>query len=128
MSEADLFDLWFAHTDAILTLLFGHFSVTSAFLAVAYLAGKEISRSLSAIVVALYSVMTVALIVSVERHGVAALSVRDELAARGSAWHSLMTEPQAILPITTYALVTTMTVFFVVSILYFFQMRKKHDP
>ena len=124
MSESDLLVIWLGHTDALTTILFGHFSMTSAFLAVGYLAGKAIPTRLASIAIGLYAVMALTLTGTAQRHGVAAISVRDKLASMDANWHSMISEPQFIFPIAMYTLVVSMAVISFVSIAYFLSARR----
>ena len=124
MSEAELANLFHAHTETFTVMLFGYFSVTSAFLAAIYLVGKTLPPLLAYVILALYAVTALTLTGLAERHINLVIDIRNELASVGANWHSAVSEPQFILPTATYAGIFSMFAIFCVSIVYFFHTRK----
>ncbi|MGK0224643.1 MAG: hypothetical protein ACI9ON_003900, partial [Limisphaerales bacterium] len=53
MTEADFAALFHDHADSVVTILFGYFSVTSAFLVASYLTARTLPTTLTYVVVAL---------------------------------------------------------------------------
>ena len=127
MSEADLSMLFHAHGDSLLTVLFGYFSIASAFLIAAYLAAPLIPPRLAQLIVTLYSFTAIVLMGMINRQGALIVSVRDQLALAGATWHDAVSEPQFILPTVMNALVIIMLAFYIASIVYFFHARSNVD-
>ena len=93
MSESEIANLFIGHVDSFVTILFGYFSITSAFLVASYLAARTIPTLLAYVMVSLYSTVALALIGYAQRHGVVAVALRNELKQLGVDWHTAATEP-----------------------------------
>ncbi|MEH6543718.1 MAG: hypothetical protein V7721_07230 [Porticoccaceae bacterium] len=125
MSESEIANLFIGHVDSFVTILFGYFSITSAFLVASYLAARTIPTLLAYVMVSLYSTVALALIGYAQRHGVVAVALRNELKQLGVDWHTAATEPSIILPTLQNMMVVSMLVIFVASIWYFFYARNR---
>ncbi len=72
--------------DSVVTVLFGYFSITSAFLAAGYLVGPSLPKVLRRTIVGLYSFMALTLIAWCERYVQSLIILRD-LMREGASWH-----------------------------------------
>lgn len=127
MSEAELASLFQNHTDSVANLLFGYFSVTSAFLVASYLAAQSLSRSLRIVVLALYSVTALTIVGYCNRHATVAVAIREELRALGATWHTAVSEPSFILPSLNNTIVVSMLAIYAASIWYHFHAAKRNN-
>ena len=125
--EIELAALFQSHADSVATLLFGYFSVTSAFLGASYFVATTLSRGLATVVVALYSVTGLALIGYCERHGALLVQIRTELVRLDVSWHTAVSEPSFVLPSLNYTIVAAMFAIYIASIWYFFNARRQAD-
>ena len=123
MTEADLSILFHAHADSVVTILFGYFSVTSAFLVASYLAARSLPIVLTYVVIALYTLAALSLIGYCERHAELLINIREELRAAGVMWHTAVSEPRYVLPILNYTMVGSMLAIYFASIWYHFHAR-----
>lgn len=83
MNEADIGILFNGHVDSFVTILFGYFSITSAFLVASYLAAKAIPTLLAYVLVLLYSTTALSLIAYAQRHSAVAIGLQHELKDAG---------------------------------------------
>ena len=127
MTEMDFAELFHAHGSTAIELVFGFFSVTSAFLVAVYLAGRKIAASLAVVIVILYSFTAIFLIGLTERNMNVVIAARNELALLGATWHPVTTENLAILPTFAYGMVGVMALVFFASIWYFIDSRRGDD-
>ena len=128
MSEAEIGLLFNEHVDSFVTILFGYFSITSAFLVASYLAAKVIPTLLAYVLVFLYSTTGLALIAYAQRHGQVCAGLQHELKTIGATWHVVATEPVWLFPLMTNTMVFSMLAIFVASVWYFFYARKSDVP
>lgn len=91
MSEAEIGLLFNEHVDSFVTILFGYFSITSAFLVASYLAAKAIPQLLAYVMILLYSTTTLSLIAYAQRHGEVAVGLGHELRDLGVTWQVIPT-------------------------------------
>ncbi len=124
MSEAEIGLLFNEHVDSFVTILFGYFSITSAFLVASYLAAKEIPPLLAYVMVILYSGTTLGLIAFAQRHGEVAAGLGRELRNLGVTWQVVATEPEWLLPLLTNTMVFSMLAIFFASVWFFFYARQ----
>jgi hypothetical protein len=124
MSEADYSMLFQAHGESAIDILFGFFSVTSAFLAAVYMAGKDFPKLLAVVVVGLYSFTAITLIGLCERHISVLIAAQQKLKQLGATWHPLVNEPDFVLPVMTYLIVVSMGTVFLASVWYFVHVRR----
>lgn len=127
MSEAEIGMLFNEHVDSFVTILFGYFSVTSAFLVAAYLAAKTVPTLLAYVMVSLYSTVALALIGYAQRHGEVSVGLRLELKRVGANWHVGSTEPDFILPLLQNMMVFSMLAIFFASVWFFFYARNAKE-
>jgi hypothetical protein len=127
VTEAEAALLFNQHVDSFVTILFGYFSVTSAFLVASFLGARVVPKLLAYVMVFLYGFTAIALIGYAERHVQVALGLRSELKRHGASWHIVVTEPEVMLPFTSYTMVTAMAAILVASIWYFFYARGTSD-
>ena len=127
MTEADLATLFHGHADSVVTILFGYFSVTSAFLVASYLTARTLPTLLTYVVVALYSIAALSLIGYCHRHGTLMIEIREELIRLGATWHIAVTEPGFVLPTLNYTMVFAMLAIFFASIWYHFHARASEE-
>ena len=123
MSEADLGLLFNEHADSFVTILFGYFSITSAFLVASYLAAKIIPRLLAVVMILLYSTTALALIGYAQRHGEVTVGLGRELRNIEATWQVVATEPEWLLPLMQNLMVFSMLAIFIASIWFFFYSR-----
>jgi hypothetical protein len=123
VTEADFAALFHDHADSVVTILFGYFSVTSAFLVATYLTARTIPAMLAYVVVALYSIAALSLIGYCHRHSATLIKIREELNEMGATWHTAVSEPSFILPILNYTMIFSMLAIFFASIWYYFHAR-----
>ncbi|MGK0261055.1 MAG: hypothetical protein ACI96M_004511 [Candidatus Azotimanducaceae bacterium] len=123
MTEADFAALFHDHADSVVTILFGYFSVTSAFLVASYLTARTLPTTLTYVVVALYSFAALSLIGYCHRHSTLLLEIWEELVNRGAYWHTAVSEPSLVLPILNYTMVFSMLAIFFASIWYHFHAK-----
>ena len=123
MNEADVGLLFNEHVDSFVTILFGYFSITSAFLVASYLVAKKIPPLLTYVMIFLYSTTALSLIAYAQRHGEVAAGLGRELRARGVTWQVVATEPEWLLPLMTNTMVFSMFAVFVASVWFFFHAR-----
>jgi hypothetical protein len=126
MNEADAAMLFNEHVDSFVTILFGFFSITSAFLVAAYLGARIVPAFLAYITVALYLSTALALTGYAERHMQVALGLRGELKRLGANWHAVVTEPENLFPVLTYTMVGSMLSILFASVWYFFYARHQN--
>ena len=124
MTEADFANLIHAHSESALQILFGFFSITTAFLAATHLAGKDLTKQLAGVVVALYSFTSIALIGQCDRHLNVVVAARSELERLDAVWHPAVSDPESVLLVFSYAMVVSMAALFVSSIWYFIHARR----
>ena len=127
MSEAEFASLFQSHTDSVANLLFGYFSVTSAFLVASYLAAKSLSRNLRIVVIALYSVTALTIVGYCNRHAAIVVAIRDELIALDATWHTAVSEPSFILPTLNNTIVVSMLAIYAASIWYHFHAGRGNE-
>lgn len=84
MTEANTALLFNQHVDSFVTILFGYFSVTSAFLGASFLAARVVPKLLAYVMVFLYGFTAIGLIGYAERHVQVALGLRSELKEHGA--------------------------------------------
>lgn len=125
MSEAEFANLWVEHTGAIFSAVFGFASIASGFLAATYLVASTIEKALANVVVFFYTVIMLALIGGIQRHGATLMGIRDQLVSANAQWHPAVTEPQILLPLLTNSIVIGMLAIFASSLWYFFHVRRK---
>lgn len=123
MSEAEIGLLFNEHVDSFVTILFGYFSITSAFLVASYLAAKVIPKLLAIVMILLYSATALALIAYAQRHGEVAVGLSRELRTLGVTWQIVATEPDWFLPLLQNSMVFSMFAIFVASVWFFFYAR-----
>ena len=123
MSENDFAILFAVHAEAVITILFGFVSITSGFLAAAYLVARTIPKMLAAVLVGLYSVAGLALIGYCERHAQLLMAIRDQLKDIGANWHTAVIENQLINPVLSYTLIVSMLTIYIASVWFFFYAR-----
>lgn len=123
MTDAELAMLFLEYIRAAVEVMFGFFSLTSAFLATTYLVGTEISHQLARVVVGLFSFASIVLIAIAQRHLATVVSIRDELVSHGVTWHLATTEPQFILPSLVWAVFFCMSLVAIASLWYFVSTR-----
>ncbi|MGR8946486.1 MAG: hypothetical protein ACU84Q_00460 [Gammaproteobacteria bacterium] len=124
MPEADTALLFNEHVNSFVQILFGFFSITSAFLVASFLAARVVPLLLAYVMVFLYASTAAALIGYAERHMQVALGLRDELKKQGATWHVVVTEPEYVFPLLTNSMVISMCAVLIASVWYFFYARK----
>jgi uncharacterized membrane protein YesL len=128
MSEAEVGLLFNEHVDSFVTILFGYFSITSAFLVASYLAARKIPHLLANVTIVLYSVMAVSLIAYAQRHGAVCRGLQLEMKKLGVTWQVVATEPTWLFPLMTNTMVLSMFGIFIASVAYFFYARYFETP
>ena len=127
MSEADFAHLFVEHVDTLFSVVFGFASITSGFLAAAYLAAQSIQTSLVRVLICFYSVIDLALIGASQRLVATLVGIRTRLVMENADWHPVVTEPQSIFPIMGNAIVVAMAAIYVAPLWYFFHVRNMSD-
>ena len=122
MSEYELTDSFLNHVELSMTYFMAYLSATSAFLAVAYVAGSEIPRILARVVLAIYSLASVYLIFAFQRITAIYASVRDEMRELVE-WHPAVYEPPWVIPTVAWTAIAVMAMLYISTIWYFMHVR-----
>ena len=128
MSEYELTDSFLNHVELSMTYFMAYLSATSAFLAVAYLAGSAIPPILARVVLAVYSLASIYLIVAFQRITEIYIGVREEM--RGLVeWHPAVYEQPWLIPTVAWGAVAVMAMLYISTVWYFMHVRagRKND-
>ena len=123
MTDFELAYLFNVHVETIVTMLFGYFSITSAFLIAAYLTAHTLHRFIAWVVVALYSVTSLALFIITYRFSQMLIGIRSGMSDNMMTWHPGVTEHPLILPLVFYSLAFALVAIFFASIWFFYMAR-----
>lgn len=124
MTEFEMAYLFDVHVETIVTILFGYFSITSAFLVATHLAARSLPRLITWVVVALYSVTSVTLVIIVFRYVTAVIGIRDAMVKNGMMWYPAAGELSIFLPLAFYGASSALAAIFVASLWYFRIVRR----
>lgn len=124
MTDFELAYLFDVHVETIVTILFGYFSITSAFLVATHLAAHSLPRLITWVVVALYSATSVTLVVMVFRYTAAVVGIRDAMVKNMMTWYPAAGEPPVWLPLIFYGASSILAAVFVASLWYFHVVRR----
>ena len=128
MSETDilLVDLFNSNTETMLQIFFGFVSATSAFLVVANLAAKEMSRALVTVTVTLYTAASAVMIGGTNRQALVVFGIRDEMKNIDSLqWHPAVYEAPWIFPTIMHGVPVVELLLCLGAIWYFFYARNE---
>ena len=99
MNQSELIDLWLTHMDFLLVLFVAFISATSAFVVVANVKGKELSRAACRLVRLLYIVASMFFLVFMGKVSESILNLRGQMHKANMEWYNVVYEPQFILPL-----------------------------
>jgi heme/copper-type cytochrome/quinol oxidase subunit 4 len=102
-------------------------SATSAFLAVAYIVGKNLQSLLVGLVVGIYSLTAIYFIIIFQRHWTSLIVLREQMNQMKLWWFPAVAEPQFFLPSAMWIGVFVMSILYVGSVWYLFSIRKNSD-
>lgn len=124
MSQYELLDAFTTHGLAILTIQFGFISATSAFVAIAYIAGKELPPRIATLAVVLYAFMAIFFTGVTIQFGRGLIDIRNQMSDAGLIWYAAARESDWIAPgiVITFVLVMLLISFGALS--YFIHARK----
>ena len=111
------------HVDSFVTILFGYFSITSAFLVASYLAARTIPKLLAYVLVVLYATTALSLIGFAQRHSEVCIGLQHELILAEANWHAVATEPVWLFSLMTNTMVFSMLAIFIASVWFFIYAR-----
>ena len=124
MTEFELTDSFINALDVLMTFFMAYLSATSAFLAVAYLAGSNIPSSLSKVVVSVYSLASTFLIFSFQRAGAMLIGLAEQMRSLNMTWHPAVYQPHWALEGALWLAVTVMVLVFAASMWFYLHVRK----
>jgi hypothetical protein len=117
MSEFELTDALSTQISLAITFFMAYLSTTSAYLAVTYVAGNELPRSLARTILAIYVLAAYFLVISFQRVLTFAIAIQDKMATSVD-WHPVAHEPAWLLPTSMWIIVSVMVMLSVASIWY----------
>jgi hypothetical protein len=123
MTDFELSYLFNEHVETMVTMLFGYFSITSAFLVATYLTAHTLARFIAWVVIALYSVTSLALFIISYKYVQMVVGIRDAMRDHMMSWHPGVTEHPLILPLTFYSIAFGLLAIFVASLWFFYIAR-----
>ncbi len=118
MTDFELAYVFNEHVETQVTMLFGYFSITSAFLVASYLTAHSLSRFLAWVVIALYSVASLALIIISHRYVQMLVGIRNQM-SESMLWHPAAYEAPFLLPLTFYLINISLLAIFIASLWFF---------
>ena len=119
MTDFELSYLFNEHVETIVTMLFGYFSITSAFLVAAYLTAHTLARFIAWVVIALYSTTSIALFIITYKFAQMVIGIRDAMVENNMMWHPGVTEHPLLLPVTFYSIAFALLAIFLSSLWFF---------
>jgi hypothetical protein len=127
MSDFELLDAFMSHGAVSLTFFTAFISATSAFVVVAYLAGKNLPSSVANITVAIYSVASIYFVSSFQRLTTSLIAIRDQMSDT-LAWHPAVSEAEWVLHGLAWSGFIATGILYFSAIWYFYHVRMKiHD-
>ena len=127
MNEYGLLDAFNQHLGTTVSFFVSYISATSAFLVVAYLAGKQLPPIVAKLAIGLYSLTAVFFMALFQRHWTSLMSVRDKMHDMDLSWYPAVYESQWFMPITMWIGVMVMAVLYAGSVWYFISARRDTD-
>ena len=124
MTEYELLDVFNSYLNSTFTFFVSYLSATSAFLAVAYIVGKNLQPILVKLVIGIYSLSAIYFIVIFQRHWTSLIGIREKMIGVELSWFPAAAEPHVFLPAAMWIGVTIMLVLYVGSIWYLFSIRR----
>lgn len=97
MNEYQLLDLFDSYLNTTFTFFVSYISGTSAFLAVAYIAGKKLPSFAARLIIGLYSLASLFFLIAFQRNWTAVISIRGQMTDANLAWSPAVSEPQVFL-------------------------------
>ena len=126
MTDYEIADLLSSHVENILAFLMAFVSLTSAFLVAVFFGKDKLSKMLSRLVAALYSLGSLFLIFVTLKIGHIALGLQL-LMGESMIWHPAYTEPDWIMPIAINFIVFAMLAAYLCSMWYLFKSDHESD-
>ena len=124
MNEYGLLDAFNQHLGTTVSFFVSYISATSAFLVVAYLAGKQLPPIVAKLAIGLYSLTAVFFMALFQRHWVSLLSVREKMHDVDLSWYPAVYESQWFMAVTMWIGVAVMAVLYAGSVWYFISVRR----
>ncbi len=124
MTDFELAYLFNEHVETTVAMLFGYFSITSAFLIATHITGHSLARFMACVVVALYTVASTAIIIITHRYVDMLVGIRDAMINNEMTWHPGVKETSFLLPVTFYLIVFALVAIFIAS-LWFFRVARR---
>ena len=124
MTEFELTDAFTSNLDVVMTFFMAYLSATSAFLAVAYVAGPKIPGTLSTLVVSVYSLASTFLIFSFQRQAAVIVAIGEQMRALGVSWHPAVYQPVWVVETAAWLAVAMMSLLFAASMWFYLHVKR----
>jgi hypothetical protein len=127
VTEYELLDAFNSYLTATFTFFVSYMSATSAFLAVAYIVGRNLQPFLVKLVIGIYSLTAIYFILIFQRHWTSLIEIRAKMKGMELTWFPAVAEPQIFLPVAMWIGVIVMLVLYTGSVWYLFSTRRTDD-
>lgn len=127
MNDFELLYLFNYYLDTTFTFFVTYISATSAFLAVAYISGKNLPSFFASLVITLYSLTSIFFLISFQRNWLSLIGLRNQMNDATLNWFPAVYEPHILLYIAMWIGVVVMSLLYVGSVWYFVTIRRDSE-